>query len=135
MLIENRVYLRAYILRTGLVLADLPGKIAAKGLSLLSFCSMSCVVQCLMILPTYVQSKTRKKKLCLRIKLTTLAGLQDLNFARLRATERYMRSCDEVFAVTTIYRTITDTGISDIISRCAKLRPLRIVCTRSEVRF
>ncbi|KAL1980018.1 hypothetical protein VTN96DRAFT_4795 [Rasamsonia emersonii] len=79
-----RVYLRSPILRTGLILADLP-------------------------------------------------GFRDLNFARVRATERYLRhSCDEVFIVTKISRCITDQSIPDIIRRCDSDQRLRIVCTRSE---
>jgi hypothetical protein len=79
-----RVYLRSPILRTGLVLADLP-------------------------------------------------GFRDLNYARERATERYLRhSCDEVFIVSTIIRCTTDQSIGDIIRRCAQGQPIRIVCTRSE---
>ncbi|KAL4757106.1 uncharacterized protein BDW70DRAFT_143918 [Aspergillus foveolatus] len=79
-----RVYLRSPILRTGLVLADLP-------------------------------------------------GFGDLNYARIRATERYLRhSCDEVFIVSTISRCTTDQSISDIIRRCVQGQPTQIVCTRSE---
>ncbi|GLA14395.1 hypothetical protein AnigIFM62618_000774 [Aspergillus niger] len=79
-----RVYLRSPVLRTGLVLADLP-------------------------------------------------GFRDLNYARVRATERYLRhSCDEVFIVTNIMRCTTDQSIGDIIRRCARDQPIRIVCTRSE---
>ncbi|PYH72821.1 uncharacterized protein BO88DRAFT_358796 [Aspergillus vadensis CBS 113365] len=79
-----RVYLRSPVLRTGLVLADLP-------------------------------------------------GFRDLNYARVRATERYLRhSCDEVFIVSNIMRCTTDQSIGDIIRRCARGQPIRIVCTRSE---
>ncbi|GFN11068.1 uncharacterized protein AtWU_00864 [Aspergillus tubingensis] len=79
-----RVYLRSPVLRTGLVLADLP-------------------------------------------------GFRDLNYARVRATERYLRhSCDEVFIVSNIMRCTTDQSIRDIIRRCARDQPIRIVCTRSE---
>ncbi|KAI9933211.1 hypothetical protein MW887_007683 [Aspergillus wentii] len=79
-----KVYLRSPILRTGLVLADLP-------------------------------------------------GFRDLNFARVRATERYLKhSCDEVFLVTTISRCITDQSIQETKRRCHKDQPFRIVCTRSE---
>ncbi|KAL4972993.1 hypothetical protein BDW66DRAFT_143057 [Aspergillus desertorum] len=79
-----RVYLRSPILRTGLVLADLP-------------------------------------------------GFGDLNYARIRATERYLRhSCDEVFIVSTITRCTTDQSIGDIIRRCVQDQPIQIVCTRSE---
>ncbi|KAF2801711.1 uncharacterized protein BDZ99DRAFT_528183 [Mytilinidion resinicola] len=78
-----RVYLRSLFLRSGVVLADLP-------------------------------------------------GLRDLNYARVRATDRYMRDCHEIFAVARIDRVTTDVGLRDIVNRCGDQRPLRIVCTRSE---
>ncbi|KAL4870412.1 hypothetical protein BDV12DRAFT_207717 [Aspergillus spectabilis] len=79
-----RVYLRSPVLRTGLILADLP-------------------------------------------------GFRDLNYARVRATERYLRhSCNEVFIVSTIFRFTTDRSIGDIIRRCAQGQPIRIICTHSE---
>ncbi|EAU36995.1 predicted protein [Aspergillus terreus NIH2624] len=65
--------------------------------------------------------------------LTTDPGFRDLNYARVRATERYLRHhCDEVFIVSTIIRCTTDPSIDDIINRCAQNQPIRIVCTRSE---
>ncbi|OCK73886.1 hypothetical protein K432DRAFT_430339 [Lepidopterella palustris CBS 459.81] len=79
-----RIFLRAAILQTGLVLVDCP-------------------------------------------------SLRDLNYARVRATERYLRNCHEVFAVTTISGALTDQGVRDIIIRNGRHRPLRIVCTKSEV--
>ncbi|KAJ5547669.1 hypothetical protein N7513_004903 [Penicillium frequentans] len=79
-----RVYLRSPILRTGLVLADLP-------------------------------------------------GFSDLNFARVRATERYLsHSCDEVFVVVDIGRACTNPSIQDILRRCKDGQPRRIICTKSE---
>ncbi|KAL2828351.1 hypothetical protein BJY01DRAFT_228475 [Aspergillus pseudoustus] len=79
-----RVYLRSPILRTGLILADLP-------------------------------------------------GFRDLNYARVRATEKYLRhSCNEVFIVSTIFRCTSDRSIKDIIRRCPPNQPIRIICTRSE---
>ena len=56
-----------------------------------------------------------------------------MNFARARATERYLRNCHEVFAVTTVARASTDAGVRDVIARTGRHRPLRIVCTKSEV--
>ncbi|KAL4906823.1 hypothetical protein BDW74DRAFT_176430 [Aspergillus multicolor] len=79
-----RVYLRSPVLRTGLVIADLP-------------------------------------------------GFRDLNHARVRATERYLRDvCDEVFVVSAIVRCKTDPSIQEIIEKRVCGQPLRIVCTRSE---
>lgn len=61
-------------------------------------------------------------------------GFRDLNYARIRATERYLRhNCNEVFIVSTIFRCTTDRSIGDIIRRRAQGQPIRIVCTRSEV--
>ncbi|KAL2813782.1 hypothetical protein BDW59DRAFT_178151 [Aspergillus cavernicola] len=79
-----RVYLRSPVLRTGLILADLP-------------------------------------------------GFGDLNYARVRATEWYLRhSCDEVLIVSTITRCTTDESIRRIIRRCREDQPTHIVCTHSE---
>ncbi|KAL4884754.1 hypothetical protein BJY04DRAFT_181964 [Aspergillus karnatakaensis] len=79
-----RVYLRSPVLRTGLVLADLP-------------------------------------------------GFRDLNYARVRATERYLRhDCDEVFVVSAIHRCRTDPSIKEISNKLIRDQPLRIVCTKSE---
>lgn len=62
------------------------------------------------------------------------SGFRDLNYARVRATEKYLRHrCDEVFIVSTIFRCTTDRSIGDIIRRCVQGQPIRIVCTRSEV--
>ncbi|KAL4800535.1 hypothetical protein BDV19DRAFT_72190 [Aspergillus venezuelensis] len=81
------VYLRCPVLRTGLVLADLP-------------------------------------------------GFRDLNYARERATERYLRdTCDEVFVVSPISRCRTDPSIREIIDRLPRDQPRRIVCTMSESRL
>ncbi|KAF9893535.1 hypothetical protein FE257_010847 [Aspergillus nanangensis] len=58
---------------------------------------------------------------------------RDLNYARVRATERYLRHhCDEVVVVSNIIRCTTDPSIDDIINRCASNQPIRIACTRSE---
>ncbi|KAL2813123.1 hypothetical protein BJX63DRAFT_395031 [Aspergillus granulosus] len=79
-----RVYLNSPILRTGLVVADVP-------------------------------------------------GFRDLNYARVRATEGYLRStCEEIFVVSEISRCISDTSISDIKNRLVRGQPLRVVCTKSE---
>ncbi|KAL4941621.1 hypothetical protein BDV06DRAFT_194026 [Aspergillus oleicola] len=81
------VYLRSPVLRTGLVVADLP-------------------------------------------------GFRDLNYARERATERYLRNtCDEVFVVSPISRCRTDPSIQEIMDRVPRDQPRRIVCTMSETRL
>ncbi|KAJ5813614.1 uncharacterized protein N7503_000364 [Penicillium pulvis] len=78
-----RVYLKSPILRTGLVIADLP-------------------------------------------------GFRDLNYARVRATNKYLsHSCDEIFIVSSIARCCSDRSIPDIKGRCAD-KPYHIVCTRSD---
>jgi hypothetical protein len=71
---------------------------------------------------------------CLRCFLClTFQALRDLNLARLRAVERYIRNCNEIFAVTTMDRALEDQGVVDIIKRNGRHRPLRIICTNSEV--
>ncbi|KAL3441007.1 hypothetical protein BJX65DRAFT_289514 [Aspergillus insuetus] len=65
--------------------------------------------------------------------LTDLPGFRDVNYARVRATERYLRhSCNEVFIVSTIFRCTSDRSIQDIIRRCPPNQPIRVICTRSE---
>ncbi|CAI7660451.1 unnamed protein product [Penicillium crustosum] len=65
--------------------------------------------------------------------LTDLPGLRDLNFARVRATERYLaHQCDEVFIVANISRAGTDESVGDIMRRCRQDQPRRIICTNSE---
>ncbi|OQE20840.1 hypothetical protein PENFLA_c015G08880 [Penicillium flavigenum] len=65
--------------------------------------------------------------------LTDLPGLRDLNFARVRATERYLaHQCDEVFIVANISRARTDESVGDIMRRCRQSQPRRIICTNSE---
>ncbi|KAF2866503.1 hypothetical protein BDV95DRAFT_504588 [Massariosphaeria phaeospora] len=78
-----RVYLRASLLQTGLVLADCPAP-------------------------------------------------HKLDFARARQTERYLRNCHEIFAVTTIGHALSDNAVSDIVKRFGRHRPLQIICTKSE---
>ncbi|KAF2733490.1 hypothetical protein EJ04DRAFT_524428 [Polyplosphaeria fusca] len=78
-----RVYLRAAVLQSGLVLVDCP-------------------------------------------------SLRDLNFAREKATERYLRNCHQIFAVTTMKDALIDKGVLDIVKRNGRHRPLRIICTKSE---
>jgi hypothetical protein len=64
----------------------------------------------------------------------TVEGFSDLNFARVRATERYLsHSCDEVFVVVDIARACTNASILDIMRRCRDDQPRRIICTKSEV--
>ncbi|KAF2263942.1 hypothetical protein CC78DRAFT_581063 [Lojkania enalia] len=79
-----RVYLRAGILQSGLVLVDCPSP-------------------------------------------------RELNFARARATERYLRNCHEIFAVTTMEKALNDKAVVDIIKRNRQHRPLRIVCTKADI--
>ncbi|KAK6604057.1 hypothetical protein H4I95_05960 [Botrytis cinerea] len=93
-----RVYLDAEVLKTGVVLADLP-------------------------------------------------GLQDTNLARVRATQKYLQSCDHVFIATRISRAITDATLkSALYSELKRHVPLAweesggtninfklaVICTRSE---
>ncbi|KAJ5788562.1 hypothetical protein N7457_003552 [Penicillium paradoxum] len=65
--------------------------------------------------------------------LTDLPGLRDLNFARVRTTEKYLaHHCDEVFIVANIARASSDESVADIISRCRSDQLRRIICTNSE---
>jgi hypothetical protein len=50
-------------------------------------------------------------------------------------TERYLRSCDEIFAVCNIGRAATDAGVIGVfdLARQAKLSNVGIVCTKSDV--
>ncbi|KAJ5263281.1 hypothetical protein N7478_010886 [Penicillium angulare] len=64
--------------------------------------------------------------------VTDLPGFRDSNYARVRATEKYLSHfCDEVFILTGIIRAESDTSIVDIKNRCPN-KPKHIVCTRSE---
>ncbi|KAJ5232893.1 hypothetical protein N7468_005849 [Penicillium chermesinum] len=64
--------------------------------------------------------------------IADLPGFRDLNYARVRSTERYLlHNCDEVFIVVGISRCTTDTSVQDIRTRC-RGKTQRIVCTRSE---
>lgn len=57
-----------------------------------------------------------------------------MNFARVRATERYLsHSCDEVFVVADIARACTNASVQEILRRCKPNQPKRIICTKSEV--
>ncbi|TEY79928.1 hypothetical protein BOTCAL_0040g00200 [Botryotinia calthae] len=93
-----RVYLDAEVLKTGVVLADLP-------------------------------------------------GLQDTNLARVRATQKYLQSCDHVFIATRISRAITDATLNSALYGELKRHvplaweesggtninfKLAVICTRSE---
>ncbi len=59
-----------------------------------------------------------------------------MNYARVRATERYLAStCDEVFIVTGILRCVSSQSIFDTIKKVGKRKRIRVVCTRAEVVF
>ncbi|KAJ5560360.1 hypothetical protein N7513_002759 [Penicillium frequentans] len=61
-----------------------------------------------------------------------LPGFRDMNYARVRATEKYLsRNCDEVFIVSNIARCLSDQSIPDIMRRC-RTKPWHIVCTKSD---
>ncbi|OJJ42340.1 hypothetical protein ASPZODRAFT_125698 [Penicilliopsis zonata CBS 506.65] len=81
------------------------------------------------IIRLYIRSPVLRNGLI----LADLPGFRDLNYARVRATERYLKhTCNEVFIVTQIARCLTDPSIPEIKKRCDPDQPLRIVCTRSE---
>lgn len=62
-------------------------------------------------------------------------GLRDLNSARVRTTERYLRECDEIFAVCMIGRATSDVGVSDVLklAQRARLSNVGIICTKADV--
>ncbi|KAF2108978.1 hypothetical protein BDV96DRAFT_652220 [Lophiotrema nucula] len=66
--------------------------------------------------------------------IADLPGLRDLNSARQNVTERYVRQCHQIFAVTEIGRAITDPGVKEVfeLARRASLSNAGIVCTRSD---
>ncbi|KAJ5567903.1 hypothetical protein N7450_010389 [Penicillium hetheringtonii] len=65
--------------------------------------------------------------------LADLPGFSDLNYARVRATDRYLsHSCDEVFVVADIARACTNESVENILGRCKPDQPKRIICTKSE---
>jgi hypothetical protein len=67
--------------------------------------------------------------------LTQYIGLRDLNSARVMITERYLRECDEIFAVCLIGRAVDDPGVSEVLNLAhqARLTNVGIVCTKSDV--
>jgi hypothetical protein len=63
-----------------------------------------------------------------------MIGLRDTNYARVRATERYLAStCDEVFIVAGILRCVSNESIYETIKKCGTTKRIRIVCTRADV--
>ena len=114
-----RIYLNAQVLKTGAVLADLPGKLSFRGQPL---------------------------RYSLRTLLTSPSGLQDTNLARVRATHDYLLKCNHIFIVTKISRAVTDSSLQaslfSVLSRHAPLEwkesaaqslKIAVVCTRTEV--
>ncbi|KAJ4218572.1 hypothetical protein NW759_008465 [Fusarium solani] len=66
--------------------------------------------------------------------LVDLPGLRDLNSARRMITERYILTCNEIFAICNIGRAVTDEGVHQVfeLARRARLSNVGIVCTRSD---
>ena len=116
-----RIYLDAQILQSGIVLADLPGKMR-----------------------TFISP--RKKITTAVEKLIRRVGLQDVNLAKVRATERYLFTCDHVFVVARISRAISNQSLKNSLLQtlknhipneweqlAGKYMNLSIICTHSEV--
>lgn len=59
-------------------------------------------------------------------------GFRDMNYTRVRATDKYIRSCHNAFVIARIDRVTTDVGISNFINRYGQ-HAAHIVCTHSEV--
>ncbi|KAK3367927.1 hypothetical protein B0H63DRAFT_490012 [Podospora didyma] len=66
--------------------------------------------------------------------LVDLPGLRDLNSARRVITERHLLNCNEIFAICSIIRAITDEGVMAVfgLARQARLSNVGIICTRSD---
>ncbi|KAI0015649.1 hypothetical protein F4780DRAFT_62768 [Xylariomycetidae sp. FL0641] len=66
--------------------------------------------------------------------LVDLPGLRDMNSARQNVTERYLRGCDEIFAVCNIGRATTDVGVQSVVqlAQMANLSNVGIICTKSD---
>ncbi|KAJ5719982.1 hypothetical protein N7493_006860 [Penicillium malachiteum] len=80
------------------------------------------------LIRVYLQSPVLESGLV----VADLPGFRDMNYARTRATERYLfHQCDEVVIVTEIGRCVTDPSITKIRNRCS-MKPQQIVCTKSE---
>ena len=75
-------------------------------------------------------------------------GLQDVNLAKVRATERYLFTCDHVFVVARISRAISNQSLKNSLLRTLKNHipndweqlagqylNLSIICTYSEVSY
>ncbi|KAJ6789790.1 hypothetical protein PWT90_02340 [Aphanocladium album] len=65
--------------------------------------------------------------------LADLPGLRDMNSARKRITELYIRNCDEVFAVCEAGRAIVDENVADIFLLAEHLSNISIICTMSDL--
>lgn len=103
----NSIYLSAQVLKTGVILADLPGMLISKT--------------------------------TLEVSAYQSVGYRDVNFARVKAAQRYLFNCDEVFVVANINRVVSDQSVRSIVSEYlgkgnseTKGR-LAIICTHSEV--
>jgi hypothetical protein len=56
---------------------------------------------------------------------------RELNPARARASDRYLRYCHEIFVVADISDALFDNDLADIVERNDKHRPVHVICTRS----
>ncbi|KAL8387202.1 hypothetical protein RB599_002409 [Gaeumannomyces hyphopodioides] len=67
--------------------------------------------------------------------LVDLPGLRDSNPIRSRLAERYVRRCDEIFAVCEISRAKTDETVEHIfrLGEQARLNNIGIVCTKADI--
>lgn len=63
------------------------------------------------------------------------AGLRDLNPARSRLTQIYLRDCDEVFVTCDIMRATNDRSILDVfeLARQQAITKVGIICTKTDV--
>ena len=111
MLTSRRLFLSSQVLKSGAILADLPGTKNFLGIGYQIFYEL------------------------------TVAGFHDSNNARVKAAEEYMYGCDEIFVVADITRVGTNKNVEMILqkslgSNLKNGRPsqgIALVCTKSEV--
>ncbi|WEW57823.1 hypothetical protein PRK78_003290 [Emydomyces testavorans] len=112
-----RVYLRAAVLRLGLVLTDLPG-----------------------IPSTFTSARDFHLLMIGNDDANTEIGFHDANSARVLAAKRYLSNCDDIFVVSGIKRAIDNVTISNIIREHVETPPgvgrtktpnITVICSRA----
>lgn len=67
--------------------------------------------------------------------LVDLPGLRDLNSAREEITQKYLWTCDEIFAICDIKRTVTFSGVKTVfdLAEQAHVQQVGVICTNSDI--